>query len=154
MPIPSRLRGVHYRPDPNNFTPIITGADIRELRKERGENQAEFGYSLKQAIDPKSRDGFAKEYISMLEKERKPITPDIELGFMQLAGQLDDAPVQLAGKVSIRVLGNRGQVPDGAILSETARAERCRCGAWFIRTSNGQRYCSLQCPERPENKPK
>jgi hypothetical protein len=152
MPLPSRLKGIRYHPDPDNFTPIITGADIRELRRERGENQAEFGYSLKRAIDSKTREGFAKEYISMLESGKKPVTLDIETGFFRLAGALDDAPVQLAGKVRITVLANREQIPADAILTEGATADKCKCGAWFIRVHPFQRYCSERCPARPENK--
>lgn len=152
MPIKTHTkRAVVYSGD---FTPTITGKDMRELRTMRGESQAEFGVSLRRAIEPGAREGFAREYISMLESGRKPITRDIETAFYSVAQKLDGAPAVLSGKTTVRVLARPGQFPDGAIITEGARAEKCRCGAWFIRTHNFQRYCCEACPERPENKPK
>jgi hypothetical protein len=118
-----------------------TPAMLRALRLELGQSLAQFGLTLKRAIDPRSPYGYTRQYISRLEHGQDPITPE-------LAAVLDEVPAALGGAVHSRILIQPGQIPAGAFLPLTARAVQCArpgCRVLFIRTSPNQKYHHPAC---------
>jgi transcriptional regulator with XRE-family HTH domain len=126
----------------------VTPADLQRLRKELGQSLAEFGLTLRRAIDPRAERGYTRQYISRLEHGQDVITPEIVGAFFQIAGVLDDVPAGVGGAVTVRVLAAPGQVPEGALIPRGAKVVRCArpgCNVLFVRINPLQRYHDPDC---------
>lgn len=111
----------------------ITGEMLRSLRQELGQSLSEFGLTLKRAADPRAERGYTRQYISRLEHNQDQITPELAGAFWNLAAQLDEVPFGLGGAVSVQVLAQPGQIPNGAYLKRSLHAQRCKgCNVLFI----------------------
>jgi hypothetical protein len=130
------------------FRRNVTPQMLAQLRRDRGESMEEFGLSLKRAIEPDARDGFSRGLINNIEKGKQPISKTVQGAFWAIAAAVDDIDAEIASKVVARVLARPGQIPDGALIPDTAKAVRCAnpaCGKWFVRTHPFQRYHSPTC---------
>jgi hypothetical protein len=130
------------------FRRNVTPQMIAQLRRDRGESMEEFGLSLKRAIEPDARAGFSRGLINNVEKGKQPISKSVQEAFWAIAAAVDDIDAEIASKVVARVLARPGQIPDGALIPDTAKAVRCAnpaCGKWFVRTHPFQRYHSPAC---------
>lgn len=127
-----------------NFTPFL----MRAIRETLKESLAEFGWTLKRAVEPKAQYPYSKTYISLLESGEKPITQIIDSGLANIAGVLDDVPAGLAGAVKFEIYAQPGQVRAGAFLPVTGEVVKCArpgCGVWFIKTNPAQKYHHPDC---------
>lgn len=71
----------------------ITSTMLRELRLGLSESLAEFGLTLKRAMDPRAEKGFTRQYVSRLEHGQDAITAEIAAAFWNIAAAMDDVPV-------------------------------------------------------------
>jgi hypothetical protein len=113
----------------------VTPEMIRSLRNELGESLTEFGWTLKRAVNPKASRPYSRQYIERLEKGKDRITGKLAAAFFEIAGAMDDVPAGVNGAVSIRVLAQPDQIPDGTLIKRTMTAKRCArpgCAVVFV----------------------
>jgi len=121
------------------FETQVTPEMIFSLRTELGQSQAEFGWTLKRAIDPRATRPYSRQYIDRLEKGKDRMTPKLVAAFFEIAGVMDETPAGVNGAVSVRVLAQPGQVPEGALIKRTMTAKRCaRPGCNILFVGNGK----------------
>lgn len=122
--------------------------DIKELRVALSESLAEFGLTLKRAIDPRADTGFSKQYIFRLETGKNKITPELAAAFYTLAGAQDEVPAGTGGMTEIQVLGMAEQIRAGTVIPRGSKSVKCArpgCPVWFIRTHPRQKYHDVEC---------
>jgi transcriptional regulator with XRE-family HTH domain len=129
-----------------NLTPFM----LKSLRQVLSESLAEFGLTLRRAIDPHATTGFTRQYISRLEHGQDAITPELAAAYWNIAGVLDDMPAGAGGAVIFQFMAQPGQVPDGVVpmLSRGAKVIRCGrpgCPIWFVKTHLRQIYHDPEC---------
>lgn len=134
------------------FTPTITGAQVKELREMLKQSLAEFGKTLKHAIDPRSKDSdaFTRQYISRIEHGQQAITQEIETAYWRMVGVIDDVPVGVNATVKVTVYAAPGQIPENTYIPRTAKVVKCArpgCPVAFIKTNPFQRYHDPDCQQ-------
>lgn len=129
------------------FTTAITPQMIVELRKELGQSQAQFGMTLKRAIDPGAREGYSRQYINGLEKgnPKMRITEEIAGAFWGLAAVLDDVPAGIGGAVHVRLLAQPGQVEDGALVKRSLKTKQCARPGCNVKFVGPGKYHDVEC---------
>jgi len=79
------------------------------------------------------------------------VTPDLETAIQALTGKRDGAHPLLAHLVKITAYSINGNVePESVITGKSARCPGCL--VLFVPHSNLQKYCSPQCPGRPQKR--
>jgi hypothetical protein len=132
----------------NHMSHSVSPEDIKELRLALSESLAEFGLSLKRAIDPRAEIGFTKQYIFRLECGKNKITPELAEAFYMLAGSLDEVPAGTGGMTEIQVLGMAEQIRAGTVIPRGTVSRHCArpgCPVWFIATHPRQKYHDPEC---------
>lgn len=129
----------------------VTGEMIRLLReRDLKQSQAEFGKTLKRAIDPRAEYPYTRQYIFRLEKGLNAVTDEIAGAFWAIAGAYDDQPAGVSGTEAVTVYALPGQIPEGVYIPLGAKVVRCKrpgCPVVFLRTNNFQEYHHNDCRE-------
>lgn len=127
---------------------VVTPEMLVSLRQELGMSLAEFGVTLRRAMDPGVEGGYSRQYVSRLEHGKDVITPELAAAFYNIAAVLDEVPAGLGGAVHVRILAQPGQLVDGAFVPRSARAVRCvrpGCNVLFVRVHPRQKYHDPEC---------
>jgi len=126
----------------------VTPQMFREIRKELGQSMADFGWTLKRAINPRAKHPYSRQYIDRLEKGKDVITPALIAAFYNIASKMDEVPAGTGGAVAVSVIAQPGQVVDGAFIPRSAKVVRCArpgCAVPFVKTHPNQKYHDPEC---------
>jgi transcriptional regulator with XRE-family HTH domain len=129
--------------DSYTVSAFLTPSGLHEIREARRESLREFGESLGRLL-VKDRP-YTKEYISMLEHGRAPITSDIQRGVLALGAGADGADEFAASLLqAINVLSVH-DIDGAVVLGEKRKCAYPPCRVWFVGVTPTQRYHSLIC---------
>jgi hypothetical protein len=78
------------------------------------------------------------------------VTAELRQAIEVYAARLDDAHPLQALLVEITAFSINGSVQPGSII--TGHSKRCDCGLLFVPHHPRQKYCCLECPQKPGRK--
>jgi hypothetical protein len=134
------------------FIPVVNSENLRELRQELKQSMAEFGWTLKRALDPVAQYPFTRQYIDRLEKGKDRITEEIQAAYFIITGVMDGKPAGVEGTSPTPVMALPNQIMQGAYLPPEYISVRCGlpgCQVHFIKPKWSNRlYHHPDCKKR------
>ncbi len=128
----------------------VNGEMIRSLRKGLDQTMAEFGVTIKRAVDPGAQYPYTRQYVYRLENELDDITPEIAGAINAIASAYDEMPAGVGGTVNALVMVAPGQIPEYTYIPPSARAVPCArpgCPVTFLKDNPGRKYHHPDCKE-------
>jgi len=128
----------------------VTSEMIRQIRDMLGQSQRQFGETLWNAVHGSNDNGsgYTRNYVSMLERGKTPITSRIAQGVRAMAARLDGADeVQARARQACDLLAVNDLPAGTVILGHAQRCANPGCPVVFVPTHPRQKYHSRACAE-------
>ena len=120
----------------------VTSEMIRQIRDMLGQSQRQFGETLWNAVHGGNDNGsgYTRNYVSMLEQGKTPITSRIAQGVRAMAARLDGAD-------EVRARARQACDLLAVILGHAQRCANPGCPVVFVPTHPRQKYHSRACAQ-------